>query len=453
MAGLLNVFGLGSLGVNKDKNPINLEDGELTKAQNAIHDPTGSMGGIRKRPGLTKVNSSAVSGSVFNIVNVPIAPITTRRFLIAVDQDVETSYQWITSVDEFGNTTTATTPAAAADASDTSAHLGTNILSNRGTQGDGFILYPGRYTRGEPQPVRIYDGTVDRELFKIPINAVANANEPGNYAASSGAILHMLLVDQKLYIASHDFTNGAAPHYSRVLEYDFETGAVKQIGQACGSAADEIGTGALTFFCLAYHQGFLYAGVGQVTAGESSVESGVYRIRPGIDSTWTYDFDNSGAGDADEERPVCMASYKGKLYVGMSDLNTASQRIMVRDYAGAYTSSTTQGTLTGSAWTDMLVFGDNLYACSYDSNTTSSQTRIHKFDGSSWSVVHTIDSATSSPRKGVAMVVHNGRLYVLAINTSREAMVAHTSDGTTWTEMTTNLTAGNVLSVFGVLTD
>jgi hypothetical protein len=42
VSGKLNCYNLGSLGVNVDKNPVQLEDGELTKAQNAIHDPTGS---------------------------------------------------------------------------------------------------------------------------------------------------------------------------------------------------------------------------------------------------------------------------------------------------------------------------------------------------------------------------------------------------------------------------
>jgi hypothetical protein len=454
MAGQLNVFGMASQGVNTDLNDVNMEDGMLRKAQNAIHDPTGAMGSLRKRPGLLKVNSNAVTGSVFNICNVPIAPITTRRFLVGVDQAIEVAYQWITSTDEFGTTATATTPGAVSSgAGATSWIASTNAtLSNRGCQGEGFILYPGSYTRGNPQPVRIYDGTVDRELFQIPLNAVAFAAEgAANYASSTGEVLQMLLVDKKLYIVTHDFSLGAAPHYGRILEYDFETGALQQIGNGCSSASGDIGTGGNDVFtCVAFHQGYLYAGVGPVLSGEGSAGAGVYRIRPGVDATWTYDFDNSSAG---EERPMSMASYKGKLYVGMHDLNTASQRIVVRDYAGAYSSSTTQGTLTGSAWVDMLVFGDNLYATSYDANGASGQTRIHKFDGSSWSVVKTIDSATSTPRIGVAMLVHNGKLYVLGINTNRLGIVTYTSDGTSWTDQTTNLDGLDVVSVFGVLTD
>jgi hypothetical protein len=172
-----------------------------------------------------------------------------------------------------------------------------------------------------------------------------------------------------------------------------------------------------------------------------------------VDSTWTYDFDNSGAGDNDEERPMSMASYKGKLYVGMMDLNTASQRVMVRSADGSYASSTTQGTATGSAWVKLLVFGDNLYATSLDENGASSQTRIHKFDGSSWSVVKTIDSATATPRIGVELLVHNSQLFCLAINSSNDGLVTFSSNGTSWTDQTTNLGGDDIVSIFGVLTD
>ena len=454
MSGLLNIFNLGSHGVNVDKNPVQLEDGELTKSQNAIHDPTGSMGGIRKRPGLVKVNSSAVSGSVFGITNVPLAPITTRRFLIGVDQDTTTAYQWFTSTDAMGTLSTTTSPAACARPDDTSPYIGTHILSNRGIQGDAFFLYPGDYTRGNPQPIRLWDGTVDRELFQIPLNPSAMSNEPTNYATSVGAVLNMLLAWPKLYIVSHDFTLGAAPHYSRILEYNFETGALLQIGQGTSVATGDISAsdgGSGIFTCCAFHQGYLYAGVGPAISGETCAASGVYRIRPGVDTVWTYDLNTASAG---QERPMCMASYKGKLYVGFQDFNTATQRVLVRDYAGAYTSSTTQGTLTGSAFVDMKVFGDNLYVTSLDENGASSQTRIHKYTGSAWSIAKTIDSATSTPRVGVAMVEHNSRLYVLGINSSRNGIVTHTADGSSWTDQSTTIaTSTNVVSIFGVLTD
>lgn len=461
MSGSLNLYNLGSLGVNVDKNAVQLEDGELSKAQNAIHDPTGSMGGIRKRPGLLKVNSGAVSGSVFGICNVPISPITTRRFLIGVDQDTTTAYQWITSTDAFGSTSTTTTPAACSRPAGALAFFGSDVLTNRGTQSDGLFIYPGDYTRGNPQPIRVYDGTVDREWFQIPLNAEAlSDNGAASYALRTGGIPAMLLVYPKLYIATIDFVQpGGALHYSRVMEYDIESGVLQQVGQACSGWTGNVGAGNsggatggndLYFTSLAYHQGYLYAGVSPRSGGASSAEGGVYRIRPGVDIVWTYDYDNSATG---EEQPMCMASYKGLLYVGMVDQNTATSHVRVRSAAGAYSSSTSMGSAVGSGWTDMKVFGDNLYACAFDNNGASSITTIRKFDGSSWSTVKTISTGTNIPFVGVSMIVHNGVLYVLAINTTQDATVLWSSDGTTWSSTTSNLTNDNLVSIFGVLTD
>lgn len=442
----------GWQGVNTTKSPVQLESNELTKAQNAFRDPAGRHGALRKRPGLTKINSGAMSGSINGFINVPLNAIATRTFYIGVDQAVTPAYQWITSTDGFSTTSTSTTPGAVARPAAVGGNVFRYIIQNRATQAEQFLIYPGDYTRGDPQPIRIFDGSVDQLLFEIPINAVAFANEgAANYASSNGCILQMLLEGTKLYIVSYDFSLGAAPHYSRLLEYDFETGGLKQIGQGTSNATGDISAtagGPHTFTCCALHQGVLYAGVGPVLTGEGSATAGVYRIRPGVDATWTYDYDNSAQG---EEVPTCMASYKGKLYVGTTDFNSASARLLVRDYAGAYTSSTTVGTTTDSAWTDMKVFGDNLYACSYDDNGASSTTKIHKFDGSSWSVVKTIDAASATPRVGAAMLVHNDVLYVLAFATNQSGVVTYSSDGTTWTDQASNLTNSNLTSIFGVL--
>ena len=448
--GKIDVFGWG--GVNTTKNPIQLEHNELTKAQNAFRDAAGEHGALRKRPGLTKINSVALSGSVNGFIDVPLNAITTRRFLIGVDQGTTSAYQWVTSTDGFGTTSTATSPGACARWDGVGGNIFRSVIQNRGAQTENFFVYPGDYTRGNPQPIRIYDGTVDQLLVEIPINAIALANEgTANYASSDGMIPQILIEGTKMYIVSHDFSLGAAPHYSRILEYDFETGGLAQIGQGCSNETGDLGAsagGPHTFTCCCVHAGYLFAGVGPVLTAEGSTAAGVYRIRPAeTNATWTYEFNNAAAG---EEVPTCMASYKGRLFVGTTDFNSATARMLVRDYAGAYTSSTTVGTTTDSGWTDMKVFGDNLYACSYDDNGASSQTRIHKYDNSSWSVVKTIDSATSTPRAGASMVVHNGVLYVLAVDTNKRGIVTYTSDGSSWTDQATNLTSG-ITSIFGVL--
>lgn len=453
--------------MNRDKNPINLEDGELTLAQNAIHDPTGSMGGIRKRPGLTKINSSAVTGSVFGITNVPIAPITTRTFYVGADQSVQTTYQWIVSSNAFGATSTSTTPAAVANPANElfNANTWANLLSSKGLQTETMFIYPGAFTLGGSRPIRAYDGTVDRELFKVPtLNVSGVTATAAQVAAGLSAIRQILqadvlrpdasgnpVVQHMLYLVVHDFHNTGATfdNISFVLEYNMDTGAAQQIGQgAYGYSAEGIGDGGVGFTCVAYHQGYLYAGVGSMD-GLNSTDDGIYRIRPGLDTTWTLDYAMTSANEV----PLSMATYKGLLYVGCTDYDAGAAELLVRNAAGSWSASTTiGGATTNNMWTALKVFGDNLYACSRENAGASSVGRIHKFDNTTWSVVKTIET-TADPKAGVEMLVHDGVLYVLCKAFDKDGQVSYSSDGTSWTDQTSGLTGLDVTCVFAVLTD
>lgn len=454
MPGKLNVYGLGSLGVNVDKNPLNLEDGELTKAQNAIHDPTGSMGGIRKRPGLTKVNGSAVTGSVFGIMNVPIAPITVRRFFVGIDQGVTASYQWVNSTDGFVNTSTATSPSAIMNPSnelhDGSGRWG-ELISSRGYSDDGLLIYVGTYTRGQPIIVRGWDGTQDVELFRIPLITTATAwATQSQIDGSKGSIRQFLKDGTKLYMVVHEFYHSGATFVSvsRIMCYDFANGSLTQIGEASdGVVTADLGDGGVGFTCIELHQGYLYAGVGSVD-NANDTDAGIYRIRPGVDTSWTLDY-TAGTNEV----PLCLKSYKGLLYAGMTDYDAAAAPMKVRSAAGAWSNSTTVGGANANnMWITMEVFGDNLYACSKDAaGGVSNVGRIHKFDGSSWSTVKTIQTA-ADPKVGVAMIVHDSVLYVLCKNVAKAGQVSYSTDGSSWTDQTTNLTSA-VSCVFGVLTD
>lgn len=68
----LRVYRIDQAGVIVDSNPVNNPPGALTKAQNAIADPIGEAGSIRKRPGLKALNSTAATGSVLGGTGVPI---------------------------------------------------------------------------------------------------------------------------------------------------------------------------------------------------------------------------------------------------------------------------------------------------------------------------------------------------------------------------------------------
>jgi hypothetical protein len=73
----LNVRNMGELGVNVDNNPLDLDDNQLTKAQNAVTDPSSGRSSLRKRPGLIGFNTSDVSATVLGGSPVPGPNLST----------------------------------------------------------------------------------------------------------------------------------------------------------------------------------------------------------------------------------------------------------------------------------------------------------------------------------------------------------------------------------------
>lgn len=70
-SGDIKAYALDSVGVVVDTGVIGDDPNALTKAQNAIPDPLGKGGGIRKRPGLKPFNTAAGNGVVLGGVGVP----------------------------------------------------------------------------------------------------------------------------------------------------------------------------------------------------------------------------------------------------------------------------------------------------------------------------------------------------------------------------------------------
>lgn len=446
-AGKLNVYNLGKLGVVIDKTPLHTEDGELSKAQNAIRDASGSDGALRKRQGLTKLNAVALAGSVFGIINVPIAQVATRSFLIGVDQDNVPAYQWRTSTNEYGTNTTATTPSAAN--SGTGMHVKLDWYG-RAVQWNGVFFYPALHT-GKRPTLNAWDGAIDRELFQIS----ANPNEyTAGLSVSNQQISHMIIDGTKIYFSVTDASAHPAPDYhGRVFQYDLESGALVQMGQTIGSETGGVGDGEILPLALCMYQGYLYCAMTYVTSGAGGVaaNNGIYRIKPGVETTWTQDFIGDGT-----EAIYSMAVYKGLLYAGTTAISNVKARVLVRGAAGTWTESTNSGGVTagaGSTYSELVVFGDNLYAGRYRNNTvTFEDCDISKYDGTTWtaSVKNFGTAGANSFDKVTASVIENNKLYMLAgaIGANNvNALVTYTTDGITWTDVTGQISATNIFGV------
>lgn len=80
----IDVIELGKHGVNVDKNPLELDDNELTRAQNAITDPSAGESSIRKRAGLIAFTTGSTSGTVLGGVGVPLQHLLTGTHFIYI---------------------------------------------------------------------------------------------------------------------------------------------------------------------------------------------------------------------------------------------------------------------------------------------------------------------------------------------------------------------------------
>ena len=69
----LNVYNLGSLGIDIVNSPLHVADGSLITCQNAQVSPDNADLSLKKRDGMSKINSTAAAGSLLAILNVPIS--------------------------------------------------------------------------------------------------------------------------------------------------------------------------------------------------------------------------------------------------------------------------------------------------------------------------------------------------------------------------------------------
>lgn len=450
MAGKLNVYNLGKMGVNVDKDQTHLEDGELTKAQNAVRDPLGVDGGLRKRAGLVKVNAIAAAGSITGMVPVPIAKPSTRRFIFGRYTDATTS-GWNTSTD--GWTTSPTT--GGPDTFDSTnavprapTKVWTSLADVSGRQfpfaGRAGVVYRNRffyagndYVVGTSAPtIHVWDGTTDYVLCHIPDN-------PDVAGATSFAVLCMIAANQRIYLTTYDGGLYSANTVKvRIFELNPENGALVQLGSRFPISPDA----ARVPYGLAWHMGRLWTAT---YTGGIAATSKTYYLRPGIDTDWTLD-NTSAAGNSTANN---LISFQGQLYIACLNDAGSAPFVRVRSTLGAYTSSVTAALNEGGSvpvmpdfgsyghFGAMAVFGGNLYV-SYFNFTAGGvrYARVYKYTGSAWSVVYfpAADAASAVPYHGA--FVHNSVLYMWSSPAYNGAgtevnRLIYTTDGTTWTEV------------------
>jgi len=370
------------------------------------------------------------------LVGTTAAPSTTTW----VPED--THGWWWSTIKFAGAANLATTPSnpkAAREWSKLSSFATGNGAMLGGAPGSGVtfnnhLIYPGNdYTVGTTYPtIRIFDGSSDRLMATIP---------PTSTGAIPKAIMSMIIVGgNTIYVSTLDSGTSAADYAGRVFAFDPNSQNLTPV--ATGFSSGEVP------YALAWHMGRLWVGTnkGNGTAGK------VYFFRPGIDTAWTTDhlMSTETTGGV-----VSFYSYLGKLYVGSDNAAGAFAKVLVRDSAGAYTTSLTAtgGTArVNNGFLSMMLLGTNLYVGYWNPDTTA-VSKVYKFDGTNWTTAYT--GAATTLRPYIGMLVTDNYLLTIGGGSALSASLIGTSDGATWDNLTPFLTGATstetALPIFGMV--
>lgn len=406
-------YKFGQSGVDVDSSPIHTGVEFLVKAQNAIRDPLGIIGGLKNRPGLTKFNSGALAGSVLGGIAVPaVSPIDTRTMYLA-QQTGGGAEQWFRSADLYVTPVQETLLAAWQDPA---AYFSPAAqVARMGVFFNGQLYYAGAdYTSGTTSPtIRVFNGSDDRLLTLV-------------LPATTLGITGFFTAKGFLYILTLDSGTTDADFVGRVHRVN-EQGHVTQIGDALATGYVPIS--------LAVHNDLIYVGTARLT---TTNEARIYRINPLDETTWT----NDNTLDADDYMVTALASFKGLLYATTKNGGAGTKgKIRQRSNAGVW--STVDSTVNNTGTYDgLVVFGGALYASSksYDAGANTAVIR-KSTDGSSWSTVYNSASTT-----GVGLLTVVG----LRIFSMGGTGILHSLDGSSYTAATPG-GGGNIDGVIGTM--
>jgi hypothetical protein len=299
-----------------------------------------------------------------------------------------------------------------------------------GVMVNNFFIYAGNdYATGTGQPtIRIFDGRSDRSMITVP----------DVVGVKTIAIIAMVAINGKIYFTTLDSGTSSANWTGRVFQFDPDTLTLVQMGTQF--------TGGEVPYALCYHMGRLFMGTNK---GDGSAAK-IYWFRIGIDTAWTQDYTltTSSVGGC-----LSLASFQGLLYVGCNATAAmATNKILVRDTAGAYTTSltlTTAGTFRASNGVPaMIVFNNKLYATFWNPDTVP-DCYIKQFDGTSWTTVYTGAGVTVRPFSG--LFTSKNVMYVIGGGSGLSACLVRTLDGATFTDLTAFLTGPTTITAMPVV--
>jgi hypothetical protein len=320
VGGKLNVYNLGELGVNVTKSPLHHADGEMLSCQNAEFNAESGVGGIRKRAGLQRLNSTGLGASIKGVVGVPL-PGPGRRSVyrqkagvpwMRVTTDGTT---WADTVEEFNKSpgsdgfTNSTQP----------MNLSRNLYGN--------FYYPGEDGLGNCM-LRGFDGIAEYEVLRV-------AGESIRVLGTHGGSL----------IFSTKTIN------SQVYLLDPITGVSSKIGDDIIHPEEPM--------CACSYLGRVWLGTGKVASPGK-----IYSARVGA-ATWT--LERTAAANLNYYKSLCV--FGGKLYAGLWGIAGTFGLVEERTITGVWSTVRTGNSAPNyNGFDGLAVCNGALYAAYQDDN-------------------------------------------------------------------------------------
>jgi hypothetical protein len=267
-------------------------------------------------------------------------------------------------------------------------------------------------------PIRIYDGSFDRELCRLPLT-------PTNTVPV--AVLSLLVANGTIYVSTFDSGSSSADWTGRVFSLDLNTAVLTPVG-------GPFPAGHLPY-ALAWHNGMLWCGTHRQA---TTVAGKIFRIRPEIaDAAWTEDLTLPVGFNA-----AALYSWKGKLYLGTTAPAAGFAQVLVRAdvWSTADTIAGVSGAGTPQANNGFLAFcpfHDVLYVSYWNGSAVSHALIRSTTDGTTWMTRYT--GVGSTVRPFIVLLVDNDELFAIGGGAHLTAAFLRTGDGTTWTDLTLEL--------------
>ena len=351
MGGKLNVYNLGEKGVNVTKTPLHHEDGELLSAQNAEFYAEAGLGGLHKRPGLQRFNTSGMTNPVKGVIGVPL-PGPGERAVHAFTG---------TATNIFKVTRDGTTWADAEGfATDTNqVTWGGETAHPKMVELLGQFFWAGRAEGFNPSGIPAifgYDGEMEYELARFDTDSLL----PVMLGSHNGK----LIVTESALAGAED----------RVWLIDPLTGEKDAIGLP--SVLTTASAGRVTAACS-----FL----GKVWIGCTGVGTFIFYAREG-ELNWTQDHT-----EATMLSVRSMLPYQGKLYVGFGAANPTASLLLSRDSAGTWATEQTAAAIgaISNHWDSLVIHQDKLYVIFSAVGTVGvdpNYTKVWQNDAGAWSI-------------------------------------------------------------------